>query len=211
MGVELTVYIQHLSHCIVSSMNLIEIMKDTRRTEPDENEHTFPNLNLHRTLLAWQLCLQPGAILGGLRFFKQTNQSLHLMLLLVTRFYKNELTWTNTTIVSHGLMHFYVCQTEGGRGQTPNSNTMTKLLECASAPKLTKAAWTLGEYTDETPSFDFLQIKTCEREKEEIKSCFQCRPPYVLLSPLLPAAKLSSFHSSSSLSSTSLSLPSSSS
>ena len=52
MGVELTVYIQHLSHCIVSSMNLIEIMKDTRRTEPDENEHTFPNLNLHRTLLA---------------------------------------------------------------------------------------------------------------------------------------------------------------
>ena len=165
MGVELTVYIQHLSHCIVSSMNLIEIMKDTRRTEPDENEHTFPNLNLHRTLLAWQLCLQPGAILGGLRFFKQTNQSLHLMLLLVTRFYKNELTWKNMTIVSHGLMHFYVCQTEGGRGQTPNSNTMTKVLKCASASKLTKAALKLGEDTDETPSFDFLQIKTCaERE-----------------------------------------------
>ena len=52
MGVELTVYIQHLSRWIVSSMNLVEIMKDTRRTEPDENEHIFPNLNLHRTLLA---------------------------------------------------------------------------------------------------------------------------------------------------------------
>ena len=65
------------------------------------------------------------------------------------------------TIVSHGLMHFYVCQTEGGRGQTPNSNTMTKVLKCASASKLTKAALKLGEDTDETPSLDFLQIKAC--------------------------------------------------
>ena len=74
MGVELTVYIQHLSHCIVSSMNLVEIMKDTRRTEPDENEHTFPNLNLHRTLLLHDSCVsRPGALLGGLCFFKQTH------------------------------------------------------------------------------------------------------------------------------------------